>query len=80
MRVVTILGKKAETRTRFMVELLNERIISEIRRLIRSHRCYEALTRIIKNGIVLKELSEKEISEAKPDLIITNRHAYWTIS
>ena len=79
MKVIVIVGKKAETRTRFMVELLNEDLIKEVRKLIKSKRHPDALTRVMSNGRFVQELSEQEVARARSDLIITHRNAYWTV-
>jgi len=79
MRVIVVMGRKAERRTQLMLELINRRVIDEIKALVNSKKCQEAVSDILSHGRIIKELTEKELSHASPDLIITPRNAYWTV-
>ncbi|OGW76098.1 MAG: hypothetical protein A2Z72_01920 [Omnitrophica bacterium RBG_13_46_9] len=79
MKVIVTIGKKDNRKTHLMLEILDKTAIEEIKRLIRSWKCREALSNIISKGRFVKELTEKEITQVASDLILTDTNAYWNL-
>ena len=79
MRVIVVVGKRNEKKTRLMLELLDKKTINEVKKLINAWRCPEAISNIIAKGKFIKELTEKEITQAASDLILTDTNAYWNL-
>ena len=79
MRVIVVVGKRNEKKTRLMLELLDKKTIDKVKKLINAWKCSEAISNIIAKGKFIKELTEKEITQAASDLILTDTNAYWNL-
>ena len=79
MKVIIIVGKKNQKKTRLMLELLDKKTIDEVKRLINNLKCPEAISNIITKGRYIKRLTDKEIAHAASDLILTDTNAYWNL-
>ena len=79
MKVIIIVGKKNQRKTRLMLELLDKKTIDKVKRLVNALKCREAISNIIAKGKYIKEVTDKEIAHVASDLILTDTNAYWDL-
>jgi hypothetical protein len=79
MKVIIIVGKENERKTRIMLELPDQKVIEEVKTLAKALKCAEAISSIIEKGKFIKELAEEEIAHTASDLILTDQNAYWSL-
>jgi|GEM_PF-6361450 len=79
MKVIIVVGKKNQKRTRLMLELIDKKSIAEVKRHVNNLKFPEAISNIIAKGEYIKEVTDKEIAHLAPDLILTDTNVYWNL-
>jgi hypothetical protein len=62
-----------------MLELLNKKVITQVKSLIGARNCQAAISNIMDKGRIIRELTENELAQTPSDLVITPSNAYWTV-
>jgi len=79
MKIIVIAGKRNGKKTRLMLKVPNGKTIEEIKTLLKSLNCKEAISKVIAKGRLIKALTEDDMAHAQSDLILTDTNAYWTL-
>ena len=79
MKVIIVVGKKNQKKTRLMLELLDKKTIEKVKRLVNNLKWPEAIANTIAKGKYIKEVTDAEIAHLASDLILTDTNAYWSL-
>ena len=64
----------------FLVEILDKRMIKEVKRLISKKMNSKAMVTILSYGKFERELKHYEIPDARAELILTKDNAWWDLT
>lgn len=77
MRVlVTIKRSPAQ---RYLVHLITQELIHEVKSLINNKRHSQAIVTILSKGILERKVSNEELPIIKADLVLSERNAHWDL-
>jgi len=79
MKIIVVTQKNSEKKTHIMIELLDKGAIKELKKHINNMKWRKAVRSVIEKGRFIKELTEKDVTEAASDLILTAQNAYWNL-
>lgn len=65
---------------RYLINLLTQTLIDEVRELIRNQRHSEAMVAAFTKGNFERSISDAELSSVKADLIISEHNARWDLT
>ena len=77
MRVlVTIKRSPAQ---RYLVHLITQKLIHEVRSLINNKKHSQAIVTIMSKGVLERKISIGEVPIVKADLVLTEHNAHWDL-
>ena len=78
MKVLVVI--KSSPSQRFLLELHTKQLVEEVARLLSRRKHSLAIATALSKGRFEKEISERELSDTKADLIITEQNASWDLT
>lgn len=77
MRVLVTIKKSPAQR--YLVNLITQELIHEVRNLINNKKHSQAIVTILSKGVLERKVSNGEVPVIKADLVLTEHNAHWDL-
>lgn len=77
MRVLVTIKKSPAQR--YLVNLITQELIHEVRNLINNKKHSQAIVTILSKGVLERRVSNGEVFIVKADLVLTEHNAHWDL-